>query len=188
MANWRNYKIKNSVKYIIIGIILLVCVFLSGGIIFYHRKKQQNHKNSVTNFSHKQPPTKKISEAEIIEAKKHEEFLKNEVKQLKEQEKELKTQFDNAQSLEEKGKIKKTLTALQKELFDKKKLLKNHAPTSASSQLSKKENIDKKKLADSLKRKIHKKIADLESGKDDIDYEKGINPTQFLFFILLGII
>ncbi|CAJ0649502.1 15724_t:CDS:2 [Entrophospora sp. SA101] len=82
----------------------------------------------------------------------------------KDQEKELKEQFTNCQTLLEKKSVKEKLTPLQNTIFDKKKELKNSAPTSASSSLKDKKNLDKKKLANSLKTELKKELEQRANG------------------------
>ena len=161
-------KLKNNKqKYAIIGIILLIFFLVLGGIIFFSRDKNKQ----------------KETQAKISEAEKREiEALKTEVSQLENQEKELKEQFANCQTLSEKKLIKEKLTSLQNTIFDKKEKLKSSAPTSASSSLKDKKNIDKKKLANSLKAELKKELEQRMNGtwKENCDLQN--DPSIKFYF------
>ncbi|CAI2186347.1 391_t:CDS:2, partial [Funneliformis geosporum] len=121
--------------------------------------------------------------AKNLAVEKSRETLKTEIAQLNKQEKELKEQFANCQSLCEKKLSKEKLTSLQKTLFDKKERLKNLAPASAASTLKDKKNLDKKQLANSLKKELKQQLEELENGtgeEDDIDIQN--NPLFKYYF------
>jgi flagellar basal body-associated protein FliL len=139
-----------SKKYIIVGIVSLILFLLVGGVIFF--AYAQNKKEA------------KIQAKKLEIEKRERETLKIEVAQLEEKEKELKEQFANCRTLQEKKLIKEKLTSLQNTIFDKKEELKNSAPTSASSSLKDKKNIDKKKLANSLKTELKKELEQRANG------------------------
>ncbi|RHZ37299.1 hypothetical protein [endosymbiont GvMRE of Glomus versiforme] len=143
-------KKSKSRKYITFGIVLLILFLIASGIAFFiHNQNKKEAETKTRNFE--------------VE-KRERENLKTEIAQLKEQEKELKKQFANTQTLSEKKLTKEKLTSLQNTLFDKKEHWKNSAPTSASSVLKDEKNLDKKKLANSLKRDIKKQLEDLKNG------------------------
>src|SRR5688572_29564680 len=129
----------NQKKYLTPLIIWLVFLFLVAG-------------EGVVFFIHKQNKKAAEIQAENLAVEKCRETLKTEIAQLNKREKELKEQFANSHSLSEKKLIKEKLTALQSTLFDKKERWRNLAPTSASRTLKGEKNLDKKQLANSLKK------------------------------------
>lgn len=164
----KNKRLLNQKKHLTLLIIWLVFLFLVAG-------------GEVAFFIHGQNKKEVEIQAKNLAAEKCRETLKTEITQLNKQEKELKEQFANSHTLSEKKLIKEKLTSLQSTLFDKKERLINLAPTSASSALKDKKNLDKKQLANSLKKELKQQLEKLKSGaKEEGDIQS--NPVfKFLF-------
>jgi len=138
-------KLKNNKqKYAITEIILLTFFLVLGGTIFFMRDGRNK---------------KKETQARISETEKREiEILKTEVSQLESQEKKLKEQFANCQTLSEKKLIKEKLTPLQNTLFDKKHQLQIYRSRNSSTEKTNLTSEDKKKLATSIKTDLKKEL------------------------------
>ncbi|CAJ0761789.1 9995_t:CDS:2, partial [Entrophospora sp. SA101] len=93
----------------------------------------------------------------------------------KDQEKELKEQFTNCQTLLEKKSVKEKLTPLQNTIFDKKKELKNSAPTSASNEQ------DCQEIADLISQIQILREAEKERQETEKNEKLENNPKLFYF-------